>query len=277
MRRLFPLLLALVLAGCGGAQTASSDPEAPTPADLAADAVAALGEAGSAHYVLDVKGRGNGEGASDFGLRAEGDASKDAVSAKGTVTFAGASFTGQVLASRDELFIGFMGRWYGDRDFGLDGADDELPSPAQVREYFDRVFTGIVGAGPELEGGATWRFTGKLNPEGFADLTEKFDHEDLTERQRELLRTIAEKTHFVLDVGRDDDLPRHLEFRLELSLDDLAEIGDGLDSSAVEDLLELDVDATLDLTDFGKEVDFEPPADYLPLDELLEKLFSGLG
>jgi hypothetical protein len=277
MRRLLPLLLALLLlAGCGSAQSGGGGGGAPAPADLAADALAALAEAGSAHYVVDADVTGNGDAGFDAGLHVEGDASADAFTAEGTVRFPGGSFSGELLAGRDELFLNVMGQWYGDSEFGLDEAGDESPSPDEVRMYFDDVFAGSVSEGPEIGGAATWRFEGKLNPDGFADLTERFDEEDVTELQRDLLRTVAEHTHFVLDVGRDDSLPRHLEFSLELSQEDLAAIGDGFDSSELDDLLDFDVHATANLSEFGKDVSYDTPQDYRPLEELFDQLFSGL-
>lgn len=267
-------VLALLVSGCGSGPQAGAD-GTPTPSHLAAGAFAALEEAGSAHYVISVEARGNADGANRFALDAEGDVSAKALTADGSVSFGGVSFDGQVLATRQELFVGFMGQWYGDRKFSPFDMDD-LASADEIQEYFDRVFTGSVSAGPEVDGAATWRFEGKLNADGFADLTEKFDQEDVTERERELLRVVAEKTRFVLDVGRDDRLPRRLEFQLELSSEDVAEIGDGLDSGGFEDLVEFDVSATLELSDFGKEVTYEPPADYRPLDELFGQLFGGL-
>jgi hypothetical protein len=35
--------------------------------------------------------------------------------------------------------------------------------------------------------------------------------------------------------------------------------------------------ATLELSEFGKRVEIHPPADFKPLDELFEQLFSGFG
>jgi hypothetical protein len=278
MHRLIPLFLtALALAGCGSAQSSGGAAGgAPAPADLAADAVAALEAAGSAHYLVDADVQGNGDAGFDGGLHVEGDASTDAFTANGTVRVGGASFSGQVLAGRDELFLNFMGQWYGDRNLGLGEADEETPSVDEVRQYFDEVFTGSVGEGPVVDGAATWRFEGKLNPDGFADLTERFDNEDVSEAQRELLRVVAENSRFALDVGQEDSLPRHLEFALELSSEDLATIGDGLDASELGDLLDFDVHATLDLSEFGKDVSYEAPADYRPLEDLVDQLFSGL-
>lgn len=270
-------VLALLVSGCGSGLQAGSAGN-PEPARLAADGFRALQEAGSAHFVLSAEAHGNQDAAaaSRFGLHAEGNVSSETLTAEGSVSLGGLSFDGQVLATREELFLGFMGQWYGDRELGAFDAED-LPSPDEVQEYFDRVFTGSVGEGPVVDGAATWRFEGKLNADGFSDLTEKFDQVDVTERERELLRVVAEKTRFVLDVGRDDRLPRHLEFHLELSAEDVAEIGDGLSSGSFDDLVEYDVTVTLELSEFGKDVTYEPPADYRPLDELFNQLFGGLG
>jgi hypothetical protein len=270
MRRFLPLLLAaLVLTGCGSSQSGSGGGEgsAPAPADLAGDAVAALDEAGSAHYVVDASVQANGDAGFTGSLHAEGDASANAFTADGTVTFRGVTFSGQVLAGRDELFLNFMSQWYGDRHVGLWDTEEESPSADEVREYFDDVFTGSVSEGPELDGAATWRFEGKLNPDGFADLTERFEEEQMTEQQRKLLRALAEHTHFVLDVGQDDGLPRHLEFTVEVPKEALADLVGQFDGSA---------HATVNLSQFGKEVSYEAPPDFRPLEELFQGLFNGL-
>jgi hypothetical protein len=278
VRKVIPLLAALVLAACGGSsigEQAGGHP--PTPADLAGSAVGALEEAGSAHYVFEVEVTGNAEeDSSDVGLRVEGDASEDAATADVSLELDGVGLSGKVLASRDEIFVDFMGQWYGERELDLDDRADELPSEAEVREYFDDLFAGTVAEGPEIDGVATWRFEGKLDADGFADLTEKFEDEDVTAEERALLRLVAEKTHFVLDVGQEDDLPRHLEFRFQLSGEDLAGVGDGLDGIGLGSLLEENVAVSLDLSDFGTPVEYDAPADYRPLDELSDQLFSGL-
>jgi hypothetical protein len=278
MRKVLPLLAALLLVGCGGssqAEQAASEP--PSPADLAAHAVGALEEAGSAHYVFDVEVTGNAEeDSSDVALHVEGNASSHGATADVSVDLDGVGLRGTVLASRDELLVDFMGQWYGEHGLGLDDRADELPSEADVREYFDDLFAGTVAEGPEIDGVATWRFEGKLDADGFADLTERFEDEDVTAEERALLRLVAEKTRFVLDVGQEDDLPRHLEFRLVLSGEDLAGIGDGLDAIGLGNLLEENVRVSLDLSDFGTPVEYDAPADYRPLDELFDQLFSGL-
>jgi hypothetical protein len=270
MLKLLPLLLALLLAaGCGSSQSGGGGGggSAPAAADLAADAFAALEDAGSSHYVVDASVAGDADAGFTGSLHAEGDASADAFTADGTVTFQGVSFSGRVLAGREELFLNFMGQWYGDRDIGAWDTEDETPTADQVREYFDDLFTGSVTEGPELDGAATWRFEGKLNPDGFADLTERFEDEHVTEQQRELLRAVAEHTSFVLDVGRDDSLPRHLEFSVELPEDALADLVGPFAGN---------VHATVDLSAFGKDVSYEAPPDFRPLDQLFSQLFSGI-
>jgi hypothetical protein len=281
MRKLLPLLAALLLvvllAGCGGSSTTEqAAAEPPAPADLATAAIAALEEAGSAHYVFEIEVRENGEDRSAVSVRAEGDASGDAVTARVNVDFEGIGLSGTVLANRDELFVDFMGQWYGERGLDLDERADELPSKADVQQYFDDLFTGAVEEGPEIDGVATWRFEGKLDADGFADLTEKFEDENVTAEQRALLRLVAEKTRFVLDVGQEDDLPRHVEFRLELSAEDLDALVDGLDVLGIGNQLE-EVAVSLDLSDFGTHVAYDAPTDYRPLDELGDRLFNGLG
>lgn len=267
MRRLSLLLATLALAACGGVQSEDAPGTAPAPADLAADAVAALGRTGSAHYALNVDVR-EAEGAGfQAGARVEGDFSPEAVTAAGSVTFPGGSVTGRALAGEDEVFLELMGQWYGARDLGLGEQRDEAPTPEEVRERFDDVLTGSVTAGPDAGGEPTWRFEGRLDPDGLAGLDET-----LTERQREALTAIAETSRVVFDVGRDDSLPRRLEMHLELSRADIAGLGDSDDPRS--DVLVFDV--TVDLSQFGKDVSYDAPEDFRPLEDLLDQIFAGL-
>jgi hypothetical protein len=224
--------------------------------------VAALEEAGSAHYVFDASADGVGS------VQVEGDASADAFTAQGSVTFQGVTFSGEVLASRNELFVRLMERWYGETELGLQDAAEETPSPEDVREYFDKLFTGSVAEGPEIDGVPTWRFAGRLNPDGLADLNERFEGEGFSDEDLEQLREAAESSRFMLDVGRDDGLPRHVALTIDLPIPDFTGIAGTPDGR---------VSVTLDLSEFGKDVSYEAPPDYRPLDQLFEELFGSFG
>jgi hypothetical protein len=279
MLRLLPLFAALLLAAGCGSGGAGGPRDAPAPADLAADALIALEGAGSAHYVLDVQATElrDEPGAQSFSLQAEGDASEEAVTAEGSVAFGDGSISGKLVARPHDFFLNVMGEWYGTDEFGLADAqeagssDDEadefwrdLQTPEGIRRHFDTLFTGEVSESAD----GTWRFEGRLNAEGFADLTERYGAEPPTRRDRELLGQLADGTHVVLVVGRDDSLPRRLELRFEPPALDAE-----FDSSELEDLDAYEASFVLELSEFGKEVEAAPPADYRPFEEL----FSGFG
>ena len=74
-----------------------------------------------------------------------------------------------------------------------------------------------------------------------------------------------------MDFGRDDSLPRHLEFHLALTADHLAELSGGTGLEGVESV---DVSVTIDVSDFGKDVSFEAPDTFSPFEDLVGQLFG---
>ncbi len=63
-------------------------------------------------------------------LHLQGDASSDELAMDVKLDFSGQSFAAVVLANRQELFIRFLNRWYGDRDLKL---------PEQSEKERDRI------------------------------------------------------------------------------------------------------------------------------------------
>jgi hypothetical protein len=275
----FLVALALLAAGCGSAESGSGD--APAPADLAADAFAALAEAGSAHYVGDLHvDFGEDDGATaPLVLHAEGDASSTAVTADGNLDFGFGPMDGKLIVGPHDLFLKFDGRWYGESGPGLAMAfaalaaqqevSADLSSPEGIRNSFDDFFTGEVDEGPEIDGVATWRFEGQANPDGLAQLE---NPQDRLERDRARLETLASAIHLTLVVGQEDRLPRRVELKLELSEDERAELGDFY-SGDFQGWSKNDIDAKLVLSRFGEEVSYDPPDDYGSLNTFLQSLF----
>jgi hypothetical protein len=278
------LFVVLGAAGCG--QRFEREPgNAPASADLAADALAALEAAGSAHFVVDLKsGSADSQVPFQISLHFEGDASTDALDAEGSVSFGAGSLRGRVLVGEHDFFVQFMNQWYGEHHGLVDALkeakrDDngrvwnELATPEGLRRNFDQLFDGEVKEGPAVDGGsATWQFEGRLDPEGVIEFAKRFDAQP-TEREEEMFARVAEATTFVFVVGQDDQLPRRLEFSVNLSAEDLKD----MEASGVSrfDGAE-NFTATLELSEFGKQVDIHPPADFKPLDALFENLFTGL-
>jgi hypothetical protein len=284
--------LALALAGCGSTTSDSGSGGAPAPADLAGDATEALYAAGSAHYVLDGSLEAEGEDAgfpTPITIHFEGDYSKEALTADGNVAFPGGTFTGGLLVGPHEFFLNLFGRWFGTRDFGIADAEQEIekddPKGAQlyrdlqtgegVRRYFDRVFVGEVAEGPDADGASTWEFQGHLNADGIAELVGEFGGETPSDAELEAFRQIAEDVRVTLLVGRDDDLPRRFDVHIEVTPEhfealEKADSGFGEQGS-------FRVDFGVALSDFGKDVEYEAPEKFEPLEKAVEAFFSGIG
>jgi hypothetical protein len=269
-------LIVLLAAGCG--QRFDRVPgNAPTSGDLAANALAALQDAGSAHFVAEATSEGGGEPFSPMSIRVEGDASAIAVDAQGSVTFGGVSLQGRVLAEEDAFFVQFGGSWYGEEGEGIknvfeeaqkehDGAVwDELATPEGLRRNFGELFEGEVSEGPAVDGVATWQFDGHLDVDGIIDFARRFDAEPPEDDLKDF-RLVAEASHVLLVVGQDDRLPRRLEFSLALSDEALEQLDDGTSPQRSR--------ATLELSEFGKPVEIEAPADFKPFDELFANVFG---
>ena len=112
------VVLVVLAAACGSAESGSGD--APAPADLAADAFAALAEAGSAHYVVDLRVESvNEDRVAPIVLHAQGDASATAVTAEGNLDFGFGPMAGKIIVGPDALFLNFDDRWYGESGAGL--------------------------------------------------------------------------------------------------------------------------------------------------------------
>jgi hypothetical protein len=274
------LFVVLIAAGCG--QRFDREPgNAPAPGDLAADALAALDDAGSAHFVAKVTAEAPDEPMSPFSIRIEGDASATAVDAEGSVAFGGVSLQGRVMTNAHSLFVQFGGQWYGDEHEGIadalaeakrehDGAVwEDLATAEGLRRNFGRLFEGEVTVGPEVDGAATWQFEGHLDADGVVEFARRYGAAPSDEELEEF-RLVAEASRFLLVVGQDDRLPRRIELSIDLSDEDHERLG-GEFSSAQS------FEASLELSDFGKPVEIEAPADFRPFDELFADLFGSFG
>jgi hypothetical protein len=279
----FLAILALVLLAAGCGQRFDRPGNAPAASDLAADALAALEDAGSAHFVAEMETKAKGAEL-PFSVHVEGDASRTALDAEGSVTFGGFTIEGHVLAGENDVFLEFGGRWYGDETQGIDKVFDEaakehdgqiwneLATPDGLRRNFGQLFEGEVTQGPDIEGVPTWQFEGRIDADGVVEFARRFDAEP-TPEEAEGFRLVAEASHLVMVVGQEDQLPRRLELSIELSDEAIEELEDGapLDLDTAESFT-----STLELSGFGKSVEIEAPADVSPLDELFADLFGSI-
>jgi hypothetical protein len=277
---LIALVVVVGAAGCG--QRFERSGNAPAPNDLAADALRALEEKGSAHFVADLKTGPVAGSAASFTVHLEGDASATAVDADGTVSFGAFSVNGRVLVGEDAFWIEVMDQWYGESS-GIQAALerartehqgrvwDELATPEGLRRNFAELFDGDVTEGPTVDDVATWRFEGKFDAAGVITLAKRLGAAP-DAREQELFGKVADASKLVLVVGREDHLPRRVALSVNLPPDELRQLQDAGYSST--DGAE-NFKSTLELSDFGKAVEYEPPADAKPLDELFDDLFPG--
>jgi hypothetical protein len=272
------LVVVLGAAGCG--QRFERDAGvAPSGADLAADALLALEDVGSAHFVADVKSSPLEDAfPSDLSLHVEGDASSDALDAEGSVSFGLATLSGRILVGPHDLFIRFLDEWYADPHGLADVVEEarkeyhgqawnELATPGGLRRNFDLLFEGQVSQGPSVDGAATWQFEGRLDADGVIELAKRFDAPP-SAAEAELLRKVAEASKVVLLVGQGDRLPRRLELSVQLSPEDLNEL-QSTDFSSVSGAENFR--ASLELSEFGKQVTLDPSKNAKPLHELFDQ------
>lgn len=277
----FLLVLAVVLvsAGCGQRFDHGSG-QPPTQADMAAQALTALEEAGSAHVVVDANGSSVAGTNAELGIHFEGDVSRTAIVGDGEVQFPGGTLGARVLVDEHNAWVRFMGSWY-QADSGLSDLNakadesnrdlvDDLKTPEGLGKRFVALFEGDISQGPDVDGVATWQFDGHLRADTVVSYTEKYSGIELSENDREQLRKVAESSHFVLVVGQDDHLPRSIELSLDPPKDlhfDSDELGssDGAFSSKVE------------LSNFGEDVSFTAPKGAKPLSQLFDQLFGAMG
>ena len=275
----FALTLVVVLGAAGCGQRFERAGEAPSPGDLAADALVAVEDAGSAHFVLDYRSAFSSDG--KLVLHAAGDASRTALVADGSVDFGFMPLNGHLEVGEHDFFIRFMDEWYGEHSGLLDAAAvaqrpenreawDELATPDGLRHNFAELFDGEVAEGQPVDGAATWRFEGTLDADGMLELARRLHAE--APQDDELFRKVAAATHVVLVVGQADKLPRRLEFSVDLDPADLQRMQES--DAAVFESAE-NFKSSLVLSDFGTDVELHAPGDVKPLDALFEKLFGG--
>lgn len=284
------LLGALMVAGClhGDDGAANGGPRA--AAELAAEAFAAVSEQTGARYSLDVELRIETNGDADgrlaliantpIKLHFDGAVSRNAVTGDLSATIRRVPFTARIVAGRRELFIRFMGRWYGSRKTGIGelerwleaqarrnpGVGEPLRSEDGIRRSFDEIFTGRLRSGPELDGTSTREFQGRPNAAGIEGLSVQNGGRLLTPAESERLAVLTDDVRVRLAVG-DDGLPRRLELRSRIPPADIGSLV--TPGSALAGVESVSIDARLDLSDWGDEVSYERPSEFEPLSRIL--------
>ena len=214
--------------------------------------------------------------ANPISVHAEEDASEQAFTASGSVSFLGQELSGEILGSENEFYVDFLGTWYGTTDAGFaDAAQGGLgfetesgsPTPEELFDQLDQVITGEISDGPEVDGAQTWRVEGRLNSAGIAELAETYGGGAFPAEALSGLDAFADSTTLVMLVGRDDGLPRTFEMTMDLSAEDLEGFSGGDEDLSGLKSFKLEVSGAF--SDFGAPVTYEAPAAFEPIEGLL--------
>lgn len=295
---LFSLLaLTALVAGCGGGDSE----EPPSASALVVDSAKALNAQNPARFAFETQARvdelkpaaGAGPQVQQFSssptsLGLSGAISPEAVQAKGSAAFGGQTFTAEALAGAKEVYVRFLGQWYGSEEFGLDQAKQQAEQQggktsdqafneavANIERYGKDVFTGDVSEGPEVDGTATWQTEGTLNVDGLEKIAEQ-NGEQVTAEDREVLDKVAQGTTLTYVVGQEDKLPRQARFAVDIKP---SEFADSVRENA-DDLKQVErvkASFTVNMSKWGEPVKITPPADFQPLEQLVGQFLGGAG
>jgi len=289
------LALAALVAGCGGGD--SEQP--PSPSALVIDSARALKAQKPARFAFDTQARvdevvpaaGAGPQVQQFAgapssLGLSGALSPEAVQADGSASFAGQTFTAEALAGAQEVYVRFLGSWYGTKAIGLqqlrqqaeqaggkssDQAFNELV--ANIERYGKDVFTGEVTEGPEVDGTPTWQSEGTLNVDGLEQIAEQ-QGQQVTAEDREVLEKVAQGTTLTYLIGQEDKLPRRVKFALDIKPSEFAASARE-NSEDLKQVEQVKASFTVNMSKWGEPVKITPPANFQPIEQLAQRLLGG--
>lgn len=293
---LFSLLaFTALVAGCGG----GSSEQPASPSALMVDSARALRAQKPARFAFDTQARVDelvpapGAGAqvrqfsgSPTSLGLSGAFSPEAIKAKGSAAFGGQTFTADALAGAKELYVRFLGQWYGTKQVGLqqlrqqaeqrggrssDQAFNE--AVANIERYGKDVFRGQVSEGPEVDGTSTWQTKGTLNVDGLVKIAEQ-KGEKVTSQDRQVLDKVAQGTTFTYLIGQDDKLPRRLQLALDLKPSEFAASARD-NSKDLKQVERLRASFTVNMSKWGDKVEIEPPPNFQPIEQLAQRFLGG--
>jgi hypothetical protein len=288
------LALTALVAGCGG-----DSEEPPSASALVIDSAKALRAQKPARFAFETQAKVDelkpAAGAnpqvqqfagSPTSLGLAGAISPEAVQAKGSAAFGGQTFTAEALAGAKEVYVRFLGQWYGSKEFGLDQAKQQAEQQggkssdqafneavANIERYGKDVFSGDVSEGPEVDGTATWQTEGTLNVDGLEKIAEQ-NGEKVTAQDREVLDKIAQGTTLTYVIGQEDKLPRQAKFALDIKP---SEFADSVRDNA-EDLKQVEqvkASFTVNMSKWGEPVKISPPASFQPIEQLFGQFLGG--
>ncbi|MFL5859634.1 MAG: hypothetical protein ACJ780_02480 [Solirubrobacteraceae bacterium] len=205
--------------------------------------------------------------------------SRSAAGLTGSVSLLGKSYQLAVRADQDRTFVQFGGTWYGPGK-GMTSTDSSnSTNPNQLigflRKYGDELITGKVSAGPRLDGSNTWQIDGTLNADGIVRAAQS-QGRLATASAQAALRAFAPLVHVTYAVGDQDHLPRQLKLSAHANkqqLDTLNTLASGSDKLPLN---ELQLSASLELSNWGQPVTIEAPANPQPMHALDGALLGAL-
>lgn len=293
-------LLAPALAGaaalCAAASLAAPALAAPPAADaLLARSAAALQKATSLHLDLEAHTTAKSDGsltpaqlkkaAAPVDITAHGDLSQTVVVLSGKMGSGGQALAAEARISGKELYINFMGTWYGAKgnsaDSGLTLDTNPKDLSGMLSDLLKSGMKATVKDGPTVDGVATWEVDGTFSgPAIVKALKQAGASSAITPADA---KRLAAKADVTILVGKDDDLPRQVSVVETLSGADLASAGSAsgglvpLPKTGAKGVKSVTVTMDVSLSKFGQKVVFERPATFKPLEDMFGALLGGLG
>jgi hypothetical protein len=220
-------------------------------------------------------------------ITAHGDLSPGAIAIAGKMGAGPQTLAAELRASGNELYINFLGTWYGTKDAksssskgnGLTLNTNPKQLSAALAQLLGNGLDATAKEGPELDGVSTWSVTGTF--EG-AQLAKALKQAGLAVATKDV-NSLAGITAVTVLIGRDDSLPRRLSLTSTLAGADLSKAKSTtgglvpLPSSGTKGLKSVTVSLVVDLAKFGQKPAFERPASFKPIEAMFDALLGGLG
>jgi hypothetical protein len=288
------LVLVALMAGCGGSE------QPPSPSALVVDSARAVREEKPVRFAFDTEMRVDeivpaaGAGPevrrftdSPLSLGVKGAYSREAIRAEGSAQFSGQTLTAEALAGARELYVRYLGTWYGTKELGLDQfrkqaeqqggrSSDQAFNQAMssIERNGPKVFSGEVTEGPELAGTSTWQSEGTLNVDGLLQVARE-QGEQVTSEDRALLEKVARGIRLTYVVGQDDKLPRQVRLSFDLRPAEFAGAGGG-NSEDLKQVERVRAALTVGMSAWGEEVELSPPPRFEPIEKLAERFLGSM-
>lgn len=293
LRSLLPAALAAAALAALAPLAAAAAP--PTADALLARSATALQKATSMHLDLEAHTTAKGDGtltpaqlrkaAQAVDISARGDLSPTAITIAGKMGSSGQTLAAELRASGKELYINFLGTWYGTRNATSSG-DSGLTMTTSPKELTgvlaDLMRNGIeakVADGPVTDGVPTWKVSGSFDEKQLQKAL-KATGAGTAVNPKDVDR-LAGTTDVTVLIGKADELPRRIDISSTLSGADLTSARSTtqglvpLPAAGTKGLKSMTVTMSVGLSKFGQKVAFTRPAAFKPLESMLEALLGG--